>query len=249
MATDVQSLYEIGKNSPEEHVSLAYLADIPKYDLEKPYAIEFDIPLENESFRSNLEFESSIVSIRDLRLRKEKIRLEEHGFEVVDTASSFEHDYFRSEAPICEMQDVESLLKERFETEQVFCFTQRLSSQQSPCRLHDRKRFWKPIHHTVKNHPLIFCDRATLSEAQIIPCDLVSPDYLGGFSFVKYSEGQQWYWLSNQEVDEAFIFTSWDSHPLYEPPFLQSLFTRLAYLRIQILIYPNAKVWKTKDGY
>jgi hypothetical protein len=41
---------------------------LPKYDLEKPFTSEFDIPPKNEDLCGNLELESSVVSMRDLRL-------------------------------------------------------------------------------------------------------------------------------------------------------------------------------------
>lgn len=75
------------------------LAGGSKYDVEKPYAIEFKTPLGNEELRRNLDFEMKIVNICDLRLQKENLKPEEHGCEVVKIPVELASECFNTTAP------------------------------------------------------------------------------------------------------------------------------------------------------
>ncbi|KAH8812999.1 hypothetical protein F5884DRAFT_786925 [Xylogone sp. PMI_703] len=266
MENDVPLLEKLGENAPEEGVSLAYLIDTSKYVHEKPYAIDFEIPLPDEKYRSNLGFESKKVYIRDLRAQKTQLSIAKHGFEITDIRTELDQKYFASCSQPKEMLGVAQILRETFGTKHVFCFsqihrkaegmTENIFVVQQPKdyslpvnnphadytlesgaqRLHMhlteeeyekftdgswRTRiinFWKPTHNPVENHPLVFCDSRTVKMAQVVPCDLVSPGHVGGCSFLKHTNSHHWYWLSEQQTNEAFIFTSWDSHAPGEIP-------------------------------
>jgi len=45
------------------------------------------------------------------------------------------------------------------------------------------------------------------------PCDVVSSKYAGESVFLYHSDRHRWFWFSDQEVNEALLFCSYDSHP------------------------------------
>lgn len=73
--------------------------------------------------------------------------------------------------------------------------------------------FWKPIHRPVRSAPLLICDPFSIDPIDLVACDVVSSSYFGESNFVYYSRGHRWLWFSDQEVDEALIFVSFDTHP------------------------------------
>ncbi|KAI1317384.1 hypothetical protein F5Y16DRAFT_419645 [Xylariaceae sp. FL0255] len=72
--------------------------------------------------------------------------------------------------------------------------------------------FWKPVHHSVVSSPLVFCDPSSISPEDRAPCDVVSHNYVGESQFLYHSPEHRWSCLSNQQLNEAFIFVSYDSY-------------------------------------
>ena len=73
--------------------------------------------------------------------------------------------------------------------------------------------FWRPLHYPIHRCPLAFCGATSICDDQFVPCDIVSKDYVGESTFLKYSTEHQWYWFKDQQLDEALWFTSFDTHP------------------------------------
>ena len=121
-----RSLEQLGAGSHQTRVTLAYLADIEKYREERPYALEFEIPLPDERYRTNVEFESRNVSIRSLRLVDKSVTIEDHGFEIYKVPQDIENDHFIESDQLREMDGVAKIMKTRFETGHVFCHTHRV---------------------------------------------------------------------------------------------------------------------------
>lgn len=70
---------------------------------------------------------------------------------------------------------------------------------------------WRPLHRTVKQAPLAFCDRTSVKTSDLFAVERPSLKRIGYVSFLKYSPDQQWYWFSNQTPEEVTVFLSWDS--------------------------------------
>lgn len=101
-------------------VNFSYLADLEKYRVEKPYAIEFEIALESEEHRTNVEFEAKTLPLASIRGIEHKISIEEHGFEVLRVPRSIEDMYFAKNEQLRDMDGVVKLMKERFNTNMCF---------------------------------------------------------------------------------------------------------------------------------
>lgn len=128
MAGTTSSLKNLGQGAPEMVVELSYIADNPIYDTEKPYTIDFDVPLEDERHRTNLAFKAEKVRVKDLRAQRSQIDIDCHGFELIDVPTDLLSGRFATMGQIDEMSGVATLLKNRFSTEHVYCFTQRVPS-------------------------------------------------------------------------------------------------------------------------
>lgn len=61
------------------------------------------------------------------------------------------------------------------------------------------------------NHPLALCDPKTVQDNHLVKVDRVSDTYAGEVCYLSYAEGQRWYWVSSQDVNEAWVFLSFDS--------------------------------------
>jgi len=70
---------------------------------------------------------------------------------------------------------------------------------------------WRPLHHTVEESPLAFCDRNTLGPADLVDVERPSGNRIGHVAFLKYKPEQQWYWISKHTPEEVLIFVGWDS--------------------------------------
>jgi hypothetical protein len=72
---------------------------------------------------------------------------------------------------------------------------------------------WKPLRGPVRDWPLALCDMRTVDpEADFEPADLVYAQYVVENRQVYHAERQRWYYLSNQQPDEAWVFVQSDSH-------------------------------------
>jgi hypothetical protein len=63
----------------------------------------------------------------------------------------------------------------------------------------------------VQDYPLAVCDGSTMCEDDLVECDQVRRKFFGATNYAQYNEQQKWYFLSNQQPDEAFLFKIFDS--------------------------------------
>lgn len=61
------------------------------------------------------------------------------------------------------------------------------------------------------DYPLAFCKRGTVPASDIVVYDRVDESNESEGMFLKYNQGQEWCWLSNQSWDEISLFQHWDS--------------------------------------
>lgn len=73
--------------------------------------------------------------------------------------------------------------------------------------------FWKPKGHKIYTAPLILCDPKSVKSVDKVPCDVVSETYAGESVFLLKNEHHRWFWFKDQDVDEALVFVSYDTHP------------------------------------
>ncbi|CAH0024836.1 unnamed protein product [Clonostachys rhizophaga] len=70
---------------------------------------------------------------------------------------------------------------------------------------------WMPLDVPAIDRPLVIGDRRTFLQVDVIPADQVFIDFLDEYSHPRPNEGQQWYWLDQQEPGEMTLFCSFDS--------------------------------------
>lgn len=72
--------------------------------------------------------------------------------------------------------------------------------------------FWKPLSGPVKDWPLALCSPRTVKpERDFEPCDLVYPDYVVENRQVYYSTDHDWFYISDQQPNEAWVFLQSDT--------------------------------------
>jgi hypothetical protein len=71
--------------------------------------------------------------------------------------------------------------------------------------------FWRPIGGRVLQTPLAVCDARTIDPADLIPSDLVYPDWTGETYAIAFNPRHRWYWYPRQTPSEAALLKIYDS--------------------------------------
>jgi hypothetical protein len=71
--------------------------------------------------------------------------------------------------------------------------------------------FWRPIGETVQRTPLAMCDARSIDVADLIPSDLVYPDWTGETYSFAYNPKHRWYHVPQQRTDEVTLLKIYDS--------------------------------------
>ncbi|KAI0266422.1 hypothetical protein BC834DRAFT_874478 [Gloeopeniophorella convolvens] len=71
---------------------------------------------------------------------------------------------------------------------------------------------WRPIENPVAHNPLAVADWSTISpEKDLVRTRHIAATYEGATFRVRYNEGHQWHYLSDQTPDEVVVFKCFDS--------------------------------------
>lgn len=92
--------------------------------------------------------------------------------------------------------------------------TRHLSAEEAAWRLQRRFaiiNFWRPIGGPVLRAPLAMCDGRSIALEDLIPTDLVYPDWTGETYGVAYNAQHRWYWYPHQTPTEATLLKVYDS--------------------------------------
>lgn len=72
---------------------------------------------------------------------------------------------------------------------------------------------WRPLRGPVRDWPLAVADSSTVDTSKVQAADVVFGDFTTEHHLVQYDENLKWYFLSNQEPNEAWAFLQADSQP------------------------------------
>ncbi|TPX09380.1 uncharacterized protein E0L32_009424 [Thyridium curvatum] len=70
---------------------------------------------------------------------------------------------------------------------------------------------WRPLNDSVKNTPLLFCDRRSVPKKDLIEVHKVRSDKVEKSYFLFHRDYHRWYYLSGQRKEEVAIFPTWQS--------------------------------------
>jgi hypothetical protein len=71
--------------------------------------------------------------------------------------------------------------------------------------------FWRPIGGPVLSAPLAMCDARSIELPDLIPSDLVYPDWVGETYAIAFNPRHRWYWYPQQTPTEATLLKVYDS--------------------------------------
>ncbi len=74
------------------------------------------------------------------------------------------------------------------------------------------RSIWRPLA-KVRSWPLALCDARTVDPSDLVTCDIVRRRYVGETYFGKYNQAQQWFYLSDMDVNELVLVKVYDSDP------------------------------------
>jgi hypothetical protein len=72
---------------------------------------------------------------------------------------------------------------------------------------------WRPLRGPVRDAPLALCDGASLAPGALRAVELRYPERRGEIYYLVHEAGQRWYFASDMQVDEAWLFKNFDSAP------------------------------------
>lgn len=70
---------------------------------------------------------------------------------------------------------------------------------------------WKPLRGPLRDWPLALCDMSTVEIDDIQAGDLVHSDFVIENCQVHYNRNQKWYYITDQQPNEAWVFMQSDS--------------------------------------
>lgn len=71
--------------------------------------------------------------------------------------------------------------------------------------------FWRPIGSTVQRTPLAMCDARSIEPADLLPSDLVYPDWTGETYSFAWNHRHRWHYVPQQRTDEVTLLKIYDS--------------------------------------
>jgi hypothetical protein len=71
--------------------------------------------------------------------------------------------------------------------------------------------FWRPVEGPVLRTPLAVCDARSIELRDLIPSDLVYPDWVGETYAIAFNPRHRWYWYPQQAPTEATLLKVYDS--------------------------------------
>ncbi|KAF2967016.1 hypothetical protein GQX73_g6533 [Xylaria multiplex] len=199
-----------------------FLSRSDKWIAEKPFFI-FSRPDtdENPANLTNLEFQTELLEITDIRGQEDDFKLDECGFKVVHHPPALVD--FTTLDHVAEYQkDVQSILTTLFDAEHVLVWDFKRRKTHRDNNVFDlnnkleidttiKGTFWRSLLPVVEDQPLTLCDFRTVEPADVVACDRIRPDRSGESFYLQYNPNQRWYYLNSMTRDEALVFVTYDS--------------------------------------
>jgi hypothetical protein len=70
---------------------------------------------------------------------------------------------------------------------------------------------WRPIAEPLRDCPLAVCDASSVEKRDLLATDLLYPDRTGQIYYVAFNPAHRWYYASDMQTDEVWIFKNYDS--------------------------------------
>jgi len=70
---------------------------------------------------------------------------------------------------------------------------------------------WRPLVSVVENQPLAICDRRSVQTSDWEEVEKIQTAWIEESMYLRHNEGQKWFWLSRQTMDEVTSIVVWDS--------------------------------------
>jgi hypothetical protein len=70
---------------------------------------------------------------------------------------------------------------------------------------------WRPIAGPLRDCPLAICDASSVEEGDLLAADLLYPNRTGQIYYVSFNPAHRWYYASDMQTDEVWLFKNYDS--------------------------------------
>lgn len=123
------TVQQIAAKAPVTLAEFDYIADLDKYEHEKPYYYSGPLHCDQEQMRSNIEHDRrGSIQVRDLRGLEDQLSLERHGFEIQQLPSNVGLTFDDEVEDRIQdyMLETSDWLKQRFQAECVLCYAYRV---------------------------------------------------------------------------------------------------------------------------
>jgi hypothetical protein len=80
---------------------------------------------------------------------------------------------------------------------------------------------WRPLAEPLRDCPLALCDASSVDDRDLLATDLLYPDRTGEIYYLAYNPAHRWYYASDMQTDEVWMFTNYarraDGRPSVTP--------------------------------
>lgn len=63
----------------------------------------------------------------------------------------------------------------------------------------------------MNDWPLAVCDASSVDPADLVPADIIYPNFVAENQMVQFNANQRWHWLSDHREDEVLAFKALDT--------------------------------------
>jgi hypothetical protein len=70
---------------------------------------------------------------------------------------------------------------------------------------------WRPLVAPLRDCPLAICDASSVDRRDLLATDLLYPDRTGQIYYVAFNPAHRWYYASDMQTDEVWVFKNYDS--------------------------------------
>ncbi|VBB84477.1 Putative Aspirochlorine biosynthesis protein N [Podospora comata] len=202
--------------------------------------------------QTNVSYTRKTIAVADVRGHERLFSLDKHGFCLQDIHTSLEyHDFTNTDLVVTRYyQEVQVFLKQYTGATEILPFdfqvrrkdpTLPVGSRGAPGKAqpfgvvhadfaekYAKKRFqiinvWKPLRGPVYSSPLAVCDYRTVKTEDMVPTDIVFPDFVGETLNFWPNPNHRFYYVDGQREDEAWMIKCFDSGSTTDPNIAQCM--------------------------
>ncbi|QKX62998.1 uncharacterized protein TRUGW13939_10166 [Talaromyces rugulosus] len=214
------------------HAALGFLPNEELFQHERPYSLKFEPP--EGLRRTNIQAEYRENIIEDIRGHEDDFNMEKNGFALVPFHTKMTYEDFENEDKILAIRKqheafpiatggtyehnqpttmVHIDISKDWARQLAGGLNHKMGVRELPSQNYRFYNLWRPIRGPIRRWPLALCDNSNLDIDAIEIGDVVFEDFTINNEYIHFSPEQKWYYVSEQQDSEAWVFVQGDAKP------------------------------------